>query len=110
MLGSPLSAHDVDEMPIPLIESICAQHVIHYDILRLTYWMLARVRYISHPDLDNHDRFLTIASHAFNKGYLGHLVVDEWLYLLGQLNTKNPILGKIKSEISYHSVFIAKKK
>jgi len=85
VLGGPLPAPGVAHLPAPLIELCGADHIIHYDILGLTYWMLARVEEIGRTDLDNHDRFPAIASHAFRHGYLDRPVVDEWLHILGQV-------------------------
>jgi hypothetical protein len=48
VLGGPLPAPGVAELPSPLIEPRGTAQVIHYDILGLTYWMLARVE-VNHP-------------------------------------------------------------
>ena len=85
VLGGPLPAPGVADLPSPLIEPRGAEQVIHYDILGLTYWMLARVEEIGRTDLDNHQRFPATASHAFKHGILDRPVVDEWLHLLGQV-------------------------
>ncbi len=85
VLGGPLPAPGVGGLPSPLIELRDSAQVIHYDILGLTYWMLARVEDIGRTDLDNHGRFPATASHAFKHGYLDRPVVDEWLHLLGQV-------------------------
>ena len=85
VLGGPLPAPGVAELPSPLIEPHGEAQVIHYDILGLTYWMLARVEEIGRTDLDNHERFPATASHAFKHVYLDRPVVDEWLHLLGQV-------------------------
>jgi len=85
VLGGLLPAPGVAELPFPLIEPCGATQVIHYDILGLTYWMLARVEEIGRTDLDTHGRFPATASHAFKHGYLDRPVVDEWLHLLGQV-------------------------
>jgi hypothetical protein len=85
VLGGPLPAPGVAELPSPLIEPQGAAQVIHYDILGLTYWMLARVEEIGRTDLDNHERFPATSSHAFKHGYLDRPVVDEWLHVLGQV-------------------------
>lgn len=60
---------------------------IHYDILGLTYWMLARCEEVDPPAdlLDNHQRFRVTASHAFQFGYLERPIVDEWLGILRQV-------------------------
>jgi len=100
VLGGPLPAPGVSDLPSPLIELRGTAQVIHYDILGLTYWMLARVEEIGRTDLDNHGRFPATASHAFKHGYLDRPVVDEWLYLLGQVIQRqwpNLILKKHKA-------------
>ncbi|MCK4078404.1 MULTISPECIES: polysaccharide deacetylase family protein [Acinetobacter] len=61
---------------------------IHYDILGLTYWMLNRLEEIGRHDLDNHERFPAINSHAYKYGYLDRPIVDEWLDILKQVIQK----------------------
>lgn len=61
---------------------------VHYDILGLMYWMLNRLEEVNRKDLDNHDRFPAINSHAYLHGYLERPIVDEWLYILGQIIEK----------------------
>ncbi|KAA6184865.1 hypothetical protein F2Q65_11000 [Thiohalocapsa marina] len=85
VLDGALPAPGVVELPSPLIEPHADGHVVHYDILGLAYWMLARVEEVGRTNLDNHLRFPAIASHAFKHGYLDRPVVDEWLHLLGQV-------------------------
>ncbi len=85
VLGGPLPAPGVAELPSPLIEQRGDEHVIRYDTLGLTYWMLARVEEIGRTDLDNHERFPAISSHAYKHSYLDRPVVDEWLHVLGQV-------------------------
>jgi hypothetical protein len=60
-------------------------HVIHYDILGFTYWMLSRQEEVGRTDLDEYGRFPASSSHAFRFGYLDRPVVDEWLNVLGQV-------------------------
>ena len=82
-----------DNIPAPsmkkLVEPIIEFHdlgaKIHYDILGLTYWMLARVEEVGKCDLDEHQRFSAKSSHAFKYGYLERPIVDEWLNILGQV-------------------------
>lgn len=88
VLNQPLPAPGVSELPQPLIEQATDHHVIHYDVLGLTYWMLNRVEEIGRTDLDNHGRFPAIHSHAYKHGYLERPVVDEWLHVLGQVIQK----------------------
>ena len=85
VLGGALPAPGVADLPAPLIELRDTYHVIHYDILGLTYWMLARVEEIGRADLDDHQRFPASSSHAFQYSYLDRPVVDEWLHVLGQV-------------------------
>ena len=85
ILGGPLPAPGVASLPNPLIQRRGADTYVHYDILGLTFWMLARVEEINRLDLDNHERFPAASSHAYKHGYLDRPVVDEWLNLLGQV-------------------------
>jgi hypothetical protein len=68
-----------------LISSIAQGKHIGYDILGLAYWMLNRLEEVGRTDLDRHGRFPATSSHAFKHGYLERPVVDEWLYILGQV-------------------------
>lgn len=88
VLEQPLPTPGVRELPQPLIEQATDHHVIHYDVLGLTYWMLNRIEEIDRTDLDNHGRFPAIHSHAYKHGYLERPVVDEWLHVLGQVIQK----------------------
>ena len=81
----PLPTPGVAVLPTPLIEKRGTYTYVHYDILGLTYWMLARVEEIGRDDLDACDRFLAKSSHAYKHGYLDRPVVDEWFNLLGQV-------------------------
>lgn len=85
VLNKPLPMPCVDDSPQPLIESKQGYAVIHYDILGLTYWMLNRIEEIGRTDLDNHQRFPAVNSHAYKHNYLERPVVDEWLHILGQV-------------------------
>ena len=85
VLGGLLPAPGVARLPTPLIEKRGADTYVHYDILGLTYWMLARIEEIGRTDLDNHDRFPSTSSHAYKYGYLDRPVLDEWLHVLGQV-------------------------
>jgi hypothetical protein len=85
VLGGVLPAPGVAELPAPLIETRADERIIHYDIPGLTYWMLARIEEIGRRDLDNHERFPAVSSHAYNHSYLDRPVVDEWLHVLGQV-------------------------
>lgn len=88
VLEQPLPTPGVRELPQPLIEQATDHHVIHYDVLGLTYWMLNRIEEIDRTDLDNHGRFPAIHSHAYKHGYLERPIVDEWLHILGQVIQK----------------------
>lgn len=85
VLGKPLPAPGLNELPAPLIEQTTDGYNIHYDILGLTYWMLSRQEEVGCTDLDDHGRFPASSSHAFKFGYLERPVVDEWLDILGQV-------------------------
>ncbi|MFP2770645.1 polysaccharide deacetylase family protein [Oceanisphaera sp. KMM 10153] len=87
-LNQSLPAPGVSQLPEPLIQQQVDHHIIHYDILGLTYWMLNRVEEIDRTDLDNHGRFPAIHSHAYQHGYLDRPIVDEWLQVLGQVIQK----------------------
>ncbi len=88
VLDEPLPAPGVDILPSPLIEQKNTDFIIHYDILGLVYWMLARVEEIGRTDLDSHQRFPASSSHAYKHGYLERPVVDEWLNILFQVIQK----------------------
>jgi len=70
---------------LPLVEKNEQGHVVHYDVLGLTYWMLSRQEEVGRLDLDDHERFPAVSSHAFKHGYLERPIVDEWLHILGQI-------------------------
>lgn len=84
-LGKSIPAPGVGKLPSPLIEKKGINYVIHYDIFGLTYWMLNRIEEIGREDLDIYGRFPAISSHAFHHDYLERPLVDEWLYILGQV-------------------------
>ncbi len=84
-LGGPIPAPGVSKLSKKLIETTDSGYIIHYDIFGLMYWMLARVEEIDRTDLDSHGRFPATASHAHRFGYLNRPIVDEWMYILAQL-------------------------
>lgn len=84
-LGKPLPAPGAARLPSPLIEPTATGFRMHYDILGLTYWMLARQEEVGRQDLDHHQRFPATSSHAFRHDYLERPVIDEWLQVLGQV-------------------------
>lgn len=84
-LAEPLPAPGAAQLPVPLIQKDAAGYSIGYDILGLTYWMLSRQEEVDRNDLDRHGRFAAKSSHAYMHGYLHRPIVDEWLYVLGQV-------------------------
>lgn len=80
-----LPAPGASTLLAPLIEPSAQGWRVHYDILGLTYWMLTREEEVGRTDLDNHGRFPATSSHAYKHGYLERPIVDEWLYVLGQV-------------------------
>lgn len=88
ILGGRIPTPGVKSLPRPLVEDKNQNIYIHYDILGLTYWMLARLEEIDRKDLDNEQRFPATASHAFKNGYLDRPVVDEWFHVLRQVISK----------------------
>lgn len=91
ILQEPLPAPGVASLSDKLIEQDCVtlgKVHIKYDILGLSYWMLNRLEEINRTDLDNHDRFPAMNSHAYKYGYLDRPIVDEWLDILRQVIEK----------------------
>ncbi len=86
-LEPQLPAPGLAEIPQPLVQASADGFQLGYDILGLTYWMLARCEEVNPPPdlLDNHGRFLATSSHAVQHGYLERPIVDEWLAVLRQL-------------------------
>lgn len=84
-LVANLPAPGVELLPTPLIIPISNGFRLQYDLLGLTYWMLARQEEVGRTDLDEHERFPATASHAFRHGYLERPIVDEWLHILWQV-------------------------
>lgn len=84
-LKKPLPVPGVLDITGPLIERVEDNHLVHYDILGFSYWMLTRLEEIDRSDLDHHCRFPATSSHAYRNGYLERPVVDEWLDLLAQV-------------------------
>lgn len=83
-----LYAPSETDLQTPLIELHEKGAIIHYDILGLTYWMLTRLEEVGRSDLDEHQRFPAISSHAYKNNYLERPIVDEWLHILGQVIEK----------------------
>ncbi|PHM26219.1 polysaccharide deacetylase family protein [Xenorhabdus budapestensis] len=88
ILERSIPAPGITNFPNQLIELKNQSAIINYDILGLIYWMLNRLEEIGRTDLDNHQRFPAIASHAYKYGYLERPIVDEWLHILGQVIQK----------------------
>ncbi|MGJ0626969.1 polysaccharide deacetylase family protein [Xenorhabdus bovienii] len=88
ILEKPLPAPTNKDLPTPMIEKKSYGYNINYDILGLTYWMLNRLEEIGCTTLDKHQRFPATSSHAYKHGYLERPIVDEWLYILGQVIQK----------------------
>ncbi len=61
---------------------------IQFDLPGLVYWCLSRAEEVDRQDLDQHNRFPAKHSHAYQHGYLERPIVDEWLYILGQVLQK----------------------
>ncbi|HVY30425.1 MAG TPA: polysaccharide deacetylase family protein [Polyangiaceae bacterium] len=84
-LGRDLPAPGLSRQVQPLVESSASGHTVHYDVLGLVYWMLARIEELNSSNVDAHGRFPSTASHAVRHGYLERPLVDEWLAVLGPL-------------------------
>ena len=82
-----LQAPGCDELGKPLLVSTDRSYHINYDILGLTYWMLARCEEVdpSAAVLDKHQRYPATSSHAYRFAYLERPIVDEWLGILRQV-------------------------
>ena len=81
----PLPCFGISNLPSPLIEWQGRDQIIHYDILGLIYWMLARVEEIECKSFDLHERIPSESSLAFKHRCLDRPFVDEWLDMLGQI-------------------------
>lgn len=71
--------------PAALIQADEQGHVLHYDVMSLTYWMLSRREEVAGDRLDANQRFPAEASHAYQHGYLERPIVDEWLQVLAKV-------------------------
>lgn len=80
-----LKAPSTKALPSTLINFNEKGAEINYDILGLNFWMLNRLEEIHRTDLDNHERFPAINSHAYKYDYLERPIVDEWLDILQQV-------------------------
>lgn len=98
---SNLPAPGAVQLASPLIRASDNGWDIGYDILGLTYWMLTRQEEVGRTDLDCHERFPALFSHAFKHGYLERPIVDEWLHVLGQVIVKTwPAITIKRNEFS----------
>ena len=84
-ISSSLPTPGVRWVSCPLIEQIDGCYFVHYNIVELIYWMLARVEELENDTVDIHGRFPGAASHAHQCGYLDRPIVDEWLHILRQV-------------------------
>lgn len=86
-LEPQLPAPGLAEIPQPLVQASADGFRLGYDILGLTYWMLARCEEVNPTEnlLDKHGRFPATSSHALRHSYLERPIVDEWLGILRQL-------------------------
>tara|TARA_B100000686_G_scaffold353385_1_gene458787 strand:- start:924 stop:2285 length:1362 start_codon:yes stop_codon:yes gene_type:complete len=84
-LGKPIPAPGLSSLPLDLIEVCKDGYTINYDLLGFTYWMLSRAEEVNRTDLDQYGRFPAKSSHAYRNNYLDRPIVDEWLYILGQV-------------------------
>ena len=70
---------------------------INYDIIGLIYWNFSRCEEILTDKnfLDQHKRFQSKSSHAFQNKYLLSPIVDEWIFILKE------IIKKYTSQIQF---------
>lgn len=85
ILEDSIPAPGTPKIQSKLIEQKHRTFTIHYDILGFAYWMLNRIEEIDYKKLDQHQRFTSIHSHAFQNKYHERPIVDEWLHILGQV-------------------------
>jgi len=84
-LSRPLPAPGTGSLRHPLIETTEDGFAVHYDLIGLSWWMLSRREEVGRDDLDAHERFPAVSSHAWKHGYLDRPVVDEWLLILAEV-------------------------
>ena len=86
-LETHLPAPGLLEVNKPLFHYTIDGFQVLYDIVGLTYWILARCEEINPPSelLDCHSRFSAFNSHALLYDYLERPIVDEWLEVLRQV-------------------------
>ena len=89
VLGEPrLPAPSTKSLQQPLIDLAEDIAKCHYDILGLAFWAMNRLEEVGGDVLDEHQRFQASESHAVKYSYLDRPLVDEWLYVLGQVIQK----------------------
>lgn len=88
VIDKKLKAPSEKRFPEKLFELNKNSAIVHYDILGLTYWMLTRLEEVNSEELDVHQRFPALSSHAYKHSYLERPIVDEWLFILGQMIQK----------------------
>ena len=89
-----------------LINKCKNYHVIDYDILGFTFWMLNRLEEVNSIYIDKFDRFNLKFSHGYKYGYYYRPVVDEWIDILSQVIVNqwpNLILKSNKFKINISS-------
>lgn len=84
-IDKPLPTPAMATPPSCIVVQRGVDTIVHYDILGLTYWMLSRLEEVGRVDLDDHQRFPATSCHAYQHNYLERPIVDEWLYILGQV-------------------------
>ncbi|WP_180074658.1 polysaccharide deacetylase family protein [Acinetobacter sp. YH12116] len=80
-----LKAPSTKPLSTPIFSPVEQDIYVNYDVLGLVYWCLNRLEEVGRTDLDNHQRFPAIHSHAYHYNYLERPIVDEWLNILGQI-------------------------
>jgi hypothetical protein len=85
LLNIPLIAPGASKLQSPLVHFVNHLAFVRYDVVGLIYWMFLRIEENKKDCLDAHARFPAIESHAFKHNYLERPIVDEWLYVVGEL-------------------------
>ena len=82
-LKLPAPGYDAGLSDFFLIDLDQETAVFQYDVLGFCFWMMTRQEEKEAHLLDEHDRFLSIHSHAHEHNYLHRPIVDEWFEVLG---------------------------
>lgn len=85
ILNAPLMAPGVSKLQSPLVNFVNDFTLVNYDLVGLVYWMFLRIEENRRDCLDAHERFPANKSHAFRHNYLERPIIDEWLYVIGEL-------------------------